>query len=49
MLLVHNGWARDLVHPAGSSSFVGQLSEEEQVGGLEVGAVLRELLDREAA
>jgi len=45
-VLVEERVVGDLVHPLVVLGPGGELSEEDQVGGLQVGALLRELLDR---
>ncbi len=48
-VLVHERVDRDLVHPVGQLSLRRQRAVDDQVGDLEVGGVLAQLLDRVAA
>ncbi len=48
-VLVHEGVGRDVEHPRLELVLLGQLPEDQQVGDLQVAAVLAQLLDRDAA
>jgi len=48
-VFVNDRVMRDVVHPLIQLSGRGELAREEQVGGLQEGAALRQLLDRIAA